>query len=483
MDDWAKALEEQEKEQLSGKVQQMSVRDVPPAAATPLRPPPSSQPPSSTAASEDDNETGAAEASLLTKILRTKLVDNKNDVEVQRNDPNSPLYSVKTFEELRLRDPLRRGVYGMGFNRPSKIQEKALPLLLADPPQNIIAQSQSGTGKTAAFVLAMLSRVDPSKRYPQVICLSPTFDLAQQTGGVLKQMAKYCPEISMAYAVRGERVELRVLRQEHIIMGTSGTVLDWILKKKVIDPKKIIMFVLDEADVMIDQQGQQDQTIRIQKQLPPTCQMVLFSATYNDPVMKFATTVIPNPVIMRLKRNEESLDNIKQFFVQCQNEEEKFHALSNLYGVLTIGQAMVFCHTRRSAAWLAGKMSKEGHAVALITGDSSTEQRIAVLDRFRDGKEKLLITTNLCARGIDIEQVSIVVNYDIPLDAHRRPDSETYLHRIGRTGRFGRRGLAINFVDGQRSMQNLRKIEEHFGRKIERLSIDDPDEIEQAVAS
>lgn len=486
-EDWAEALGEQER-QLSSQVAHLTVNE--PVKTTPTGPPGSAPPPTaaakpdsqSSAVDDADKETSTAEASLLTKLIRTKLVDNKNDVEIQRADPTSPLYSVKSFEELRLRPNLLKGVYGMGFNRPSKIQEMALPLLLADPPTNLIAQSQSGTGKTAAFVLAMLSRVDPAKNHSQIICLSPTFDLAQQTGSVLHQMASHCPEITMAYAVRGQRVEPRVLRSEHVIMGTSGTVLDWMLKKRVIDPARITMFVLDEADVMIDQQGQQDQTIRIQKQLPKSCQMVLFSATYNDAVMKFATSVIPNAMVMRLKRSEESLDNIKQFYVVCQNEEDKFQALSNLYGTISIGQAMVFTHTRKSAAWLAGKMSREGHAVALITGESTTEQRIAVLSRFREGKEKLLITTNLCARGIDVEQVTVVINYDIPMDAQRRPDSETYLHRIGRTGRFGRSGLAINFVDGQRSMQNLRKIEEHFNRKIERLSLDDPDEIEQAVA-
>jgi ATP-dependent RNA helicase DDX19/DBP5 len=128
-------------------------------------------------------------------------------------------------------------------------------------------------------------------------------------------------------------------------------------------------------------------------------------------------------------------------------------------------------------------MHQEGHAVALITGESTIEQRIAVLNRYREGKEKLLITTNLCARGIDVEQVTVVVNYDIPMDVHRQVDFETYLHRIGRTGRFGRSGLAINFVDGRRTMEMVKKIEEHFGRKISKMEIDDPDSIEQAVAS
>lgn len=431
---------------------------------------------------DNSEKVTAADTSLFNHLLRSKLVDSKNAVEVQRNNPNSPLYSVRSFEELHLHADLLKGVYGMGFNRPSKIQEQALPILLSHPPCNLIAQSQSGTGKTAAFVLAMLSRVDLNKHHPQVICLSPTFDLAQQTGNVLTQMAQFLP-LKMAFAVRGSRVEARVERTEHIIMGTAGTMLDWVLKKKVVDPKKIKMFVLDEADVMIDQQGQQDQTIRIQRLLPKECQMVLFSATYNEEVMKFAQMVVPDPIIMRLKRNEESLDNIKQFYVACTSEDAKFEALCNLYGVISIGQAMVFCQTKRSASWLAGKMHQEGHAVALVTGESTIDQRIAVLNRYREGKEKLLITTNLCARGIDVEQVTVVVNYDVPVDVHKQPDFETYLHRIGRTGRFGRSGLAINFVDGRRSMETMRKIEEHFGRKIAKMEIDDPEKIELAVAT
>ena len=428
---------------------------------------------------ESDKPTTKAEASFLTKVLRTKLIPNQNDVEVMRNDPQSPLYSAKTFAELSLRPNLLRGVYGMNFNRPSKIQETALPILLDDPPKNLIAQSQSGTGKTAAFVLAILSRVDPSKRYVQVICLSPTFDLAKQTGGVLVQMAKFYPEIKVAYGVRGQKVQRGQTLDAHIIIGTAGTVLDWSLKKRCFDPKGVNMFVLDEADIMIDTQGQHDQTIRIHKQLRNDCQKVLFSATYSQEVMDFAEKIISDPIVIRLRRSEESLVNIKQYYVVCKSEEEKYLALTNLYGVLTIGQCIVFCHSRKSASWLAGKMAKEGHAVALITGESHIEQRVAILNRFRDSKEKLLITTNLCARRIDIEQVTLVVNYDIPTDATGKPDCETYLHRIGRTGRFGKSGIAINFVDSQRSMEHLQTIKDHFQKPIELVDTDDYEEVEK----
>lgn len=473
-EDWAAEVDEQERE-ISGQVNKLKIDPNNPVPVTT----PSEQKPA--AAPQDDDETPdtAADASLLIKVLRNKLVQNKNEVEVQRNDPNSPLHSVKSFEELPLSEQLLKGVYAMGFNKPSKIQETALPVLLADPPSNMIAQSQSGTGKTAAFVLTMLSRVDATKNHPQVVCLSPTYELALQTGQVAEKMKQFCPEIKIGYAVRGERVSRSQKVTDHIIFGTPGTLLEWILRYKVLQPEKIKMFVLDEADVMIALQGHQDQSIRIHKALPKDCQMLLFSATYDDEVMKFAKSVVPNPIAIRLRREEESLDNIKQYYVVCRSQEEKFQALSNMYGVVSIGQCIVFCHTRKAASWLSQKMSQDGHAVALLSGELTVEQRIAVLNRFRDGKEKLLITTNVCARGIDVEQVTVVVNYDMPVEPTGKPDFETYLHRIGRTGRFGKSGIAVNFIDGQRSMATMKKIEEHFGRKITLLETDDVDALEK----
>ncbi|KAL3283618.1 hypothetical protein HHI36_006757 [Cryptolaemus montrouzieri] len=427
------------------------------------------------------DEASPAEVSLLTKIIRKGLVSNKNDLEIQRQNPNSPLHSVKTFEALNLNPNLLKGIYDMGFNAPSKIQETALPTLLAVPSQNLIAQSQSGTGKTAAFVLAMLSKVDSTKKYPQVLCLSPTYELAIQTGEVAAHMAKFCPEIEMKYAVRGEEVPRGSKLTEHIIIGTPGKVMDWALKFRVFDLKKIIVFVLDEADVMIAQQGHQDQCIRIHKELGPACQMMFFSATYENDVMEFAQAIVKNPIIIRLKREEESLDNIQQYYVMCPTQDHKYKALTNIYGTVGVGQAIIFCHTRKTANWLAEKMSRDGHAVAVLTGDLTVEQRINVLDRFRGGQEKVLITTNVLSRGIDIEQVTIVVNFDLPVDQNGRADCDTYLHRIGRTGRFGKHGIAINLIDSS-TKHICKSIEEHFNRKINFLNAEDCDEIEKIAA-
>lgn len=427
----------------------------------------------------DEPSISPAETSLMQKIIRSRLVLSTHNVEVQRKDPNSPLYSVKTFEELKLRPELLKGVYTIGFDLPSRIQETALPTLLADPPQNMIAQSQSGTGKTAAFILASLSRVDENLKYPQVLILSPTYELAIQTGEVAKQMAQFCTKITFCYAVRGVTFNQGDKITDQVILGTPGKIIDWAFKFKFFDIGRIKVFVLDEADIMIAQQGHHDQSIRLHKRLPPTCQMMLFSATYDKDVMEFAEMIISNPVVIRLRKEEESLSNIKQYYVQCTSMEDKFNAISNIYGVLSIGQTIIFCHTRQTAVWLSGQMSKEGHAVALLSGELTVDQRIAVLDRFRNGMERVLITTNVCARGIDVEQVTVVVNFDLPVDMKGRADCETYLHRIGRTGRFGKAGLAVNMVDGSRSMAVLRQIEEHFGRPILKLDADDMDEIEK----
>ncbi|CAB1314548.1 unnamed protein product [Coregonus sp. 'balchen'] len=430
-DSWAQAVDEQEAAAES--IGSLQIKDKPEengtastattttAAAASASTPAKTEGGEGDKTGEEDHKDDKAAQSLLNKLIRSNLVNTTNQVEVLQRDPNSPLYSVKSFEELRL-------------------------------PQNLIAQSQSGTGKTAAFVLAMLSHVDPNNKFPQCLCVSPTYELALQTGKVIEQMGKYYSEVKLVYAIRGNKLQRGTQLQEQVVIGTPGTMLDWCLKFKFIDPKNIKVFVLDEADVMIATQGHQDQSIRIQRMLPKQCQMLLFSATFEETVWNFAQRIVPEPNIIKLKREEETLDTIKQYY------------------------------TRKTAGWLAGELSREGHQVALLSGEMQVEQRAAVIDRFREGKEKVLVTTNVCARGIDVEQVSVVINFDLPVDRDGNPDNETYLHRIGRTGRFGKRGLAINMVDSKFSMNVLNKIQDHFNKKIEKLDTEDLDEIEKIAS-
>lgn len=429
----------------------------------------------------EEKEVSKADLSYMKKMMRTNLIESRNQIEVIRNDVNSPLYSVKTFEELRLPEDLLKGVHALGFRKPSKIQETVLPLLIANnkSPTNLIAQSQSGTGKTAAFLLASLKRVKQEEKYPQVLILSPTLELAIQISEVAQKMAKFT-DIKIRHIVKGENRPPSHI-EEQVIVGTPGKLNDWIFRfKNIFDIKKINVFVLDEADVMIDTQGLGQQSIKIQKELRPDCQMMLFSATYEEQVMRFAETIIPNAIVMQLKKEEESLHNISQFYVQCDNQEAKYSALANIFGTLSIGQAFIFCHTKRSANFLRERLTSDGHAVGLITGDLSVEERTEILKRFKDGDERVLITTNLMARGIDVEQVTVVINYDLPVNMETRDvDYETYLHRIGRTGRFGKSGIAINLIDGDRTMGMIRNLERHFGNKIHRLDATSIEDLEQ----
>lgn len=313
-----------------------------------------------------------ADASLLAKLFRKGLIEVEPDLEVIRQDPTSPLHSVKCFNDLHISPDLLAGVYNMGFNKPSKIQERALPSMLADPPTNMIAQSQSGTGKSAAFILAAVSRVDVTKDYPQVLVLAPTYELAIQIAEVAALMAKWT-KVRVKIGVRGEKIPPGEKITEHMIFGTPGKIYDWGVKYKVFDMKKISVFILDEADIMIDMQGHQDQCTRIHKQLDPKCQMLLFSATYSEEVKEFAEYIIPNPIVIMLKKEQEALDNIKQFWVKCADPQAKYQAIANIYGVITIGQAIIFCQTKRTAAWLTQKLNNDGHTVDILSsGNTNT---------------------------------------------------------------------------------------------------------------
>jgi len=215
--------------------------------------------------------------------------------------------------------------------------------------------------------------------------------------------------------------------------------------------------------------------------VPATCQIALFSATFSQDLWKFALRFAPNANQISLKTEELSAEGIKQFYMDCKSEEQKFEILSAIYGLLTIGQSIIFVSRRDVADMLGRKMTNEGHRVIVLHGQFEAEDRDKVMDDFRSGKAKVLITTNVLARGIDVLQVNLVINYDLPLDGRGRPDPETYLHRIGRTGRFGRTGVSINFVHDEKSFKEMKAIEKYFGKDIIRVPTDDYDEIEKIL--
>lgn len=220
--------------------------------------------------------------------------------------------------------------------------------------------------------------------------------------------------------MRGQELSRGLKLDAQVLIGTPGKLLDWALKYSAFDVKQIKVCVFDKADVMISKQGHQDLCIRLHKQLSPSCQMLLFSATFDSAVMEFANMIIPNPIVIQLSREEETLESIKQYYVKCADENEKYTAITNIYGVISVGQAIIFCHTRRTASWLAKKMCEDGHSVSVLSGKLTVEQWLDILDRYRNGVEKVLITTIVLSGGIDIEQVTIIVNFDMPVDLHNK---------------------------------------------------------------
>jgi len=255
-----------------------------------------------------------------------------------------------------------------------------------------------------------------------------------------------------------------------------------LVKNRIIDMRKIKIFVLDEADMMLDEQGLKDTTMRVHQALPRQCQVLLFSATYDDEVTKFAMKIVPQPrTIIRLERSQLTLDKISQFYFKCQNDQQKFDTLSDIYAYLTIGQSIIFCQRKDTADWLAKNMRQAGHTVSLLHGNMESAERDKIIDDFRSGKTKVLVTTNVLARGIDILQITLVINYDVPVDRRGYPDFKTYLHRIGRSGRFGRSGIALNFISDERSFSVLKQIEEYFNRPIVPFPSGDLSQLDQML--
>ncbi|KAI1773382.1 DEAD-domain-containing protein [Hypoxylon cercidicola] len=417
-----------------------------------------------------------------------RLQEVSYDVEVQlsdlKQDTDNPLGSVHTFEELGLPAEVLKGLTAMRFQKPSKVQEKALPLMLANPPRNMIAQSQSGTGKTAAFVTTVLSRVDHSKSdQPQALLLAPSRELARQIEMVIGHIGQFLPNLGISAAIPGQiprdgRVD------KTIVVGTPGTVMD-LIRRRQFDVSHLRVLVIDEADNMLDQQGLGDQCTRVKNMLPKNIQILLFSATFPDKVMKYATAFAPNANQIKLRVQELTVKGISQMYMDCPSESDKYEILCKLYGLMNIGSSIIFVKTRESANQIQQRMVNDGHKVSVLHGAYEGNERDALLEEFRSGKSKVLITTNVLARGIDVSTVSMVINYDIPMKGmgDAMHDTETYLHRIGRTGRFGRVGVSITFISDKKSFDALNAIAKDLEIDLVALKPDDWDETEMLVQS
>lgn len=369
----------------------------------------------------------------------------------------------------------------MGFIQPSKIQERALPLLLKQTPtENLIGQSQSGTGKTAAFVINMLQRIDLSSTKAQAIVLAPTRELARQIKGVVELMGVFLRPQGLRDVYEAVSGSARTNVEAQILVGTPGTVID-LLKRKHIDGRDIKILTLDEADNMLDMQGMGDQCKRVRQMISRQAQLVLFSATFPPAVLAFAEQFAAGANQITLQVEQLTVKGIHQMYLDCMNDEEKYRALVSFYKLMTVASSIIFVKRRDTAAEIERRLNAEGHSVVSLTGALEGPARDAVFEKFRSGEAKVLIATNVLARGIDVQTVTMVVNYDIPETVDGQPDFQTYLHRIGRTGRFGRTGAAISLVHDKRSWQGLMAICKYFGVQPEKIDLSNMDEVEKHI--
>lgn len=373
----------------------------------------------------------------------------------------------ESFDEMELPENLLRGVYAMGFEKPSAIQQRAIIPIKGG--RDLLAQAQSGTGKTGAFTIGSLSKVDPALRQVQVLVLAPVRELAQQIESVAKQVSSYM-NIYVYSATGGTplREDIKAIEKGcQFIVGTPGRIYD-LMNRNVLSRENIRVLIFDEADQMLEDRFKEQVMCILDKGFPKTTQVALFSATMDENVLDIAAKLLNNPVKILVNANSVPLDGIKNYCVELDKEEWKFDTLCDLYQRLTISQALIYCNKRQKAEWLAEKMSSQGFPLSCIHGEMDVEERKRRMMNFRTGAVRVLISTDLLARGIDVQQVSLVINYELPVQ------KENYIHRIGRAGRFGRKGVTINLICPEEK-KAVSDIQEHWGINLETL----PDRIDQ----
>ena len=370
-------------------------------------------------------------------------------------------YNIKVyerFEDMDLKENLLRGILSYGFEKPSPIQSKGIMPVIEG--NNSIIQAHSGGGKTGTFSIACLQKVDQNKNHCQIIILSPTREIATQTLTVIKNLSYYM-NIKICGVIGGKKINYSEARDAQIIVATPGRIYD-LMNRQIVNVSKLQLLVLDEADQMLNK-GFKEQMIYIFSYIPEETQVAIYSATLPDEILDLTKEFLDNPVKILVKKEDLTLDEIKQFFISLDSEQDKYDTLCDLYQTLTINKSIIYCSSKRKVSWLEEQLTESGYPVSSIHGDLTQNERDSIMRDFRTGKTRLLITTDLLARGIDIQQVSLVINYDLP------NDKESYIHRIGRTGRYGKKGFAINFIASNYDVKTMSEIEDFYKTVIVEL--------------
>jgi len=362
-----------------------------------------------------------------------------------------------SFDPLGIKENLLRGVYSYGFEKPSIIQHKSIPVLMSG--KDVIAQAQSGTGKTGAFSIGSLNNVDEGLKETQIIIISPTRELADQTYKVITELSSYT-KISSCKVVGGTRVQdcISDLRKNpQVIIGTPGRIIDMLLKKHIFT-QHIKTFIIDEADEMLSQ-GFQEMVHNIFNYIPKTSQVGLFSATFPEELIELSEKFMNHPEKILVNKESLTLEGISQYFINVKHHNWKYDVLTDIYNTINIAQCIIYINSKNRLQEIYQKLNEDQFPVGMIHGNLMTHEREQIMDQFRQGEIRILLSTDLLSRGIDIQQLSLVINYDLPIQ------KETYIHRIGRSGRYGRKGVAINFVT-DRDLEYLQEIQSFYNTEI-----------------
>ena len=385
---------------------------------------------------------------------------------------------IANFDDMPLHRNLLPGVYSHGFEKPSEIQQRTIAPFCRGG--DLIGQAQSGTGKTGAFSIGLLQRMDFRLNATQGLVLSPTRELAEQTFEVLSEIGSYMTDSGVPFVAMftgGSRTSEDIRRLcaggVTVVVGTPGRVAD-LIKRGALRVVALKCVVLDEADEMLSQ-GFSEQISNIFRFLPKDVQMALFSATMPDEVLSLAEKFMRQPTRVLMPPESLTLKGIKQYYVAV-HDDEKLGVIIDLYESISIAQAVIFAGKRRTVDWLGHQLSARSHAVGTMHAEMPRSDRVGVMRGFKSGSTRVLVTSDLMARGIDVQHVNIVINFDLPANP------ESYLHRIGRSGRFGRRGVAISLVSPQEA-EVLRELEAHFKTNIEELPMNFTDHLDVTDSS
>ena len=370
---------------------------------------------------------------------------------------------VTGWDDIDLKDEVLRGIYAYGFETPSDIQKKAIIQMIKK--KDLIAQAQSGSGKTGTFTISTLQMIDVTKPYTQALILAPTHELAKQITSVIQDIGQYLDGLVVKTLIGGTSIrdDVRSMEQNppHVIVGCTGRVFD-MFQKKYIMTSDIKLLVLDEADEMLSQGFGSQIKDMFQFYFSDQLQVALFSATMPPEMLRLTDKFMQHPVRIMVKKEDLSLQCIQQFYVALLNDDNKYDTLKDLFSVISSSKCIIYCNSVRRVVTLYESMLRDGFSVCHIHSNMEKSERYDVFNQFRNGDARVLISSDITARGIDVQQVSTVINFDIPRNVH------TYLHRIGRGGRWGRKGFAINFVTKQ-DIGDIRHIESHYDIQINEL--------------